>query len=89
MKREYLAYYERIRKGTPKERLLVFKVEQGWEPLCRFLGKEVPGEEFPRLNERGSIREAERSVQRESLKLIARNVVVVGGLMMVGWWLIV
>jgi hypothetical protein len=31
--------------------LLVFEVREGWEPLCRFLGKEVPGEEFPRSDD--------------------------------------
>ncbi|KAH6991539.1 hypothetical protein EDB82DRAFT_494142 [Fusarium venenatum] len=28
-----------------------FKLEQGWEPLCKFLGKNVPNVEFPRVNE--------------------------------------
>jgi len=86
LKREYLAYYERIKEVTPKERLLVFKVEDGWGPLCKFLGKKVPEEPFPRLNERGSIREAEKSVQKESVKRIVRNVAVVGGVVAAGWW---
>ncbi|KAF2127620.1 hypothetical protein P153DRAFT_343834 [Dothidotthia symphoricarpi CBS 119687] len=30
--------------------------ESGWEPLCEFLGKEVPDEEFPRFNEDGAMR---------------------------------
>jgi len=88
LKREYLDYYERVKRVTPKERLLVFKVEEGWGLLCKFLGKEVPVEDFPRLNERGSIREAERSVQRESLKKIGRNLAVVGGVVAFGWWLV-
>jgi hypothetical protein len=25
-------------------------VQQGWEPLCRFLGVDVPDEPFPRVN---------------------------------------
>ena len=28
----------------------------GWEPLCAFLGKEVPSVPFPRMNERKSHR---------------------------------
>ena len=35
----------------PRERLLEYQVQEGWEPLCRFLGKEVPKEEFPRVND--------------------------------------
>ena len=34
------------------ERLLVFDVRQGWEPLCEFLDKPVPTTDFPRVNSR-------------------------------------
>ena len=37
-----------VRATVPSERLLVFAVKEGWEPLCRFLGVPVPeGEPFP------------------------------------------
>jgi hypothetical protein len=36
----------------PAERLLVFDVRQGWEPLCNFLGVAVPDTPFPRTNDR-------------------------------------
>lgn len=36
--------------GVPKERLLVFDVKEGWEPLCRFLGVPVPATPYPREN---------------------------------------
>ena len=39
-------------------RLLVFDVKQGWEPLCRFLDRPVPGVPFPRANPRSNIRAA-------------------------------
>ncbi len=32
------------------DRLLVFNVKQGWEPLCAFLDVPVPDGEFPRTN---------------------------------------
>ncbi|KAJ7157668.1 hypothetical protein C8R43DRAFT_883303, partial [Mycena crocata] len=32
-------------------RRLEFRVAQGWEPLCRFLGKEVPAMDFPRVSD--------------------------------------
>lgn len=38
--------------AIPAERLLVYRVKDGWEPLCRFLGKEVPTTPFPRSNDR-------------------------------------
>lgn len=39
-----------IRGLVPKERLLEWYIEDGWEPLCKFLGKAVPDEEFPHAN---------------------------------------
>ncbi|EEH20498.2 hypothetical protein PABG_07854 [Paracoccidioides brasiliensis Pb03] len=49
----YRRHYAMIRRIVPQERLLEYKLGSGWEPLCKFLGKEVPGPEveFPCLNE--------------------------------------
>jgi hypothetical protein len=41
---------EAVIAGVPKERLLVFDVAQGWEPLCAFLGVPVPDTPYPREN---------------------------------------
>lgn len=38
---------ERVRDTIPAERLLVFNVADGWEPLCQFLELPVPESEFP------------------------------------------
>ena len=40
-----------VQKVVPEDRLLVFRVQDGWEPLCRFLGQDIPDEPFPHLNE--------------------------------------
>ncbi|MFI6905188.1 sulfotransferase family protein [Nonomuraea sp. NPDC050394] len=42
---------ETVRRTIAPERLLVFDVREGWEPLCAFLGAEVPEEPFPHLND--------------------------------------
>jgi hypothetical protein len=39
-----------IRGLVPKERLLEWHIGDGWEPLCKFLGKPVPNVEFPHAN---------------------------------------
>jgi hypothetical protein len=39
-----------VRAAIAPERLLVYDVKEGWEPLCRFLGVAVPETEFPRAN---------------------------------------
>jgi hypothetical protein len=43
-----------VRAAIPEDRLLVFDVEQGWAPLCEFLGCPVPDEPFARANERAA-----------------------------------
>lgn len=43
---------EVVRATVPEDRLLVFDVRQGWEPLCRFLDVPVPDEPFPHINDR-------------------------------------
>jgi len=37
---------------APKDRLLVWRPSDGWEPLCERLGVPVPDEPFPRVNTR-------------------------------------
>lgn len=51
-----LAAYRRreaeVRAEVPADRLLVYDVAEGWEPLCRFLGVKVPEKPFPKVNSR-------------------------------------
>jgi hypothetical protein len=43
---------EEVRESVPAEKLLVYEVKEGWEPLCDFLGIAVPaGKPFPHLND--------------------------------------
>jgi hypothetical protein len=44
-------YHEEIQRNIPSDRLLVWSVQEGWEPLCEFLGVPVPDTPFPRLND--------------------------------------
>jgi hypothetical protein len=44
-------YEERVRRDIPRDRLLVWSVTEGWEPLCEFLEVDVPDAQFPRLND--------------------------------------
>ena len=40
----------RVIASVPPERLLVFDVKDGWDPLCGFLGVDVPVTPYPREN---------------------------------------
>lgn len=54
--RAFERHTETVRAGLPADRLLIFDVREGWEPLCRFLDVEVPDEPFPRLNDADGLR---------------------------------
>jgi len=51
LRQGYLNHNDHIRAVVPKENLLEFRAEDGWGPLCRFLGKPIPDEPYPRINE--------------------------------------
>lgn len=44
------AWNEKVKRTVPPDRLLVFEVREGWEPLCRFLNIPVPAAPFPHAN---------------------------------------
>ena len=40
-----------VKASVPSERLLIYDVKEGWDPLCRFLGVPIPEDgPFPYLN---------------------------------------
>jgi hypothetical protein len=45
------AHNERVQQEVPKDRLLVFRVQEGWAPLAALVGRPAPDEPFPHLNE--------------------------------------
>ncbi len=48
----YESWTAEVIDTVPADRLLVFEVAQGWEPLCEFLGVLQPGGPFPHVNDR-------------------------------------
>ena len=53
----YQRHNEEVRRTIPQERLLVYEVADGWEPLCRFLDADVPNESMPRANSTDEFRQ--------------------------------
>jgi Sulfotransferase domain len=49
-KAAYLAYNNHVRATAPPDRLVEWRPEQGWEPLCAALGVPVPDRPFPHAN---------------------------------------
>jgi len=56
---------EQVKKHVPKEKLLVFSVKEGWEPLCKFLDVSVPSTPFPHVNNRESMEAIAQKVRAE------------------------
>ncbi|MEZ5243987.1 MAG: sulfotransferase [Acidimicrobiales bacterium] len=46
----YEAHNAHVIETVPAEQLCVYQVGSGWEPLCEFLGVDVPDDPFPRSN---------------------------------------
>jgi hypothetical protein len=44
-------HHEEVKATVPPERLLVWSVTEGWEPLCEFLEVPVPDVPFPHVND--------------------------------------
>ena len=86
----YREHYAQVRRIVPKERLLEYKLGDGWEPLCEFLGKPIPDVPFPRVNDQDQMNELLRIIAVRSMRNGLFNVgkyvapVVALGL---GWWI--
>ncbi len=60
----YSAHIDEVKATVPADRLLIFRADQGWAPLCAFLGVAQPKSDFPNLNDRAAIKKTIRDVIR-------------------------
>ena len=75
----FIQWNERVKERVPAERLLVYEVKEGWEPLCDFCGVEAPEEEpFPHLNDADSFR---KMIRRRMVVAVA---ILVGAAALIG-----
>lgn len=81
----YDRHLEWLKEVVPADQLVLFSVKEGWEPLCRALGKEVPkGIPFPRINDSKAI---DRVAAYHIKRGLARWAVVFAVMGLVGaWW---
>lgn len=67
--REHCAMVKGLLASRGEEsRLLEWELGDGWEPLCGFLGREVPKETFPRVNSAGEFGERDKRLVTKSIK---------------------
>lgn len=75
--KSYYGHQEYLERVVPKDKLLFYHVKEGWEPLCRALGKEVPDVPFPRINDGEAIDRLAKKMVSDGLK---RWAMIVGAL---------
>ncbi|CAH8579631.1 unnamed protein product [Dicrocoelium dendriticum] len=82
----YEKWNREVIEAIPADRLLLFDVKQGWEPLCAFLGQPVPKKPFPKLNARWLISSLWKNIYLLSLLLKYGVPILVPFLMAIGVW---
>ena len=67
--------------SLPKDKVLVFQMKDGWEPLCKFLGVPVPNEPFPHVNDAEAFKNFAMARWKEARN---KNIKVLGGVLAAG-----
>jgi hypothetical protein len=81
----YEAHYETVRDIVPREKLLEIDPDDlTWEVLCRFLGREVPEEAFPKLQDEKTMRRNLRDAWWSIVQYCVFMVVTLGGVISLG-----
>lgn len=84
----YNRHIELLKRTVPEDRLFFVSVKDGWEPLCKALGKEIPSVPFPRINDGEAIDAfAKKHVGRGLIRWvwILSGVAVAGGVAFLQW----
>jgi len=55
LRKSYRMHNANVLQNAPKDQLLVFSLDQGWEPLCKFLNLPVPDAPFPHKNKNATL----------------------------------
>lgn len=61
-------HLEQVKKDIPAERLLVYHPREGWEPLCAFLGVDIPKSDFPNTNKGADFASWAKGVVKDVLR---------------------
>jgi hypothetical protein len=67
----YEEHIAEVKAAVPADKLLVFTVDQGWGPLCEFLGVAAPDEAFPNVNDRAEIKKTIAGITRGAYVILA------------------
>lgn len=88
----YDRFYSDVRATVPPGQLLEFRMEDGWEPVCRFLGTDVPDVPFPFANNRqahaATVEARQKSLYLAMSKKAALGALSLTTLAVAYWWLL-
>ncbi|KAF4996938.1 hypothetical protein FDECE_12261 [Fusarium decemcellulare] len=70
----YDRHNDTVKELVPPENLLLYKLGSGWEPLCEFLGRDVPDVPFPHGNEGAALAKTIWSKQVREAKKAAPTI---------------
>ena len=79
VKKRYLEFHEEVRQLVPEHKRLEYHLGDGWEPLCKFLGKDVPKTEFPFINESREYGERVKLIEKHAVRRVMLNVAPIAG----------
>ncbi|HKK14536.1 MAG TPA: sulfotransferase [Gammaproteobacteria bacterium] len=75
----YHQHIEDVKATVPPDRLLIFSADQGWAPLCDFLGVTVPEGPFPNVNDRAAIKKTLRDLTRGAYTILGAGAAACAG----------
>ncbi len=78
--KRYNDHIEEVRAVVPADQLMIFTVKEGWEPLCKFLGVEVPDTPFPNVNDRAEIKKTIADITKGAYFFIGIGVIMLAGI---------
>lgn len=76
----YNQHIEEVTAAVPPEKLLIFTANQGWQPLCDFLGVAVPDAPFPNVNDREQFQKIKQGISRGAYAILGVGAVLAAAL---------
>lgn len=77
------AHIEDVKRNVPAEKLLIFDVKEGWEPLCRFLEIPIPeNTPFPHINDHDTVK---KQMERGRRMYQVLPYAAIGTILLIGW----
>jgi hypothetical protein len=75
----YEQHITEVKAAVPADRLLVYSVDQGWQPLCAFLDLPIPDTPFPKVNDRTAYKIGVRKLTWLAYAVIVLGVAAISG----------